>query len=76
VKNRAALGCSLRHFRWHAPDKLRRTVEELLRWYREGKLRPCVTDRLPLERSVEAIRLLTDRKAQGKIVVMPELPPA
>ncbi len=71
VKNRAALGCSLRYFRWHAPDRLRRSVEELFRWYGEGKLRPCVTHRLPLERSVEAIRLLTDRKAHGKIVVVP-----
>ncbi len=71
VKNRAALGCSLRYFRWHAPDRLRRSVEELFRWYGEGKLRPCITHRLPLERSVEAIRLLTDRKAHGKIVVVP-----
>jgi NADPH2:quinone reductase len=71
VKNRAALGCSLRHFRWHAPDKLRRSVEELFGWYGEGKLRPCVTHRLPLDRSVEAIRLLTDRKAHGKVVVVP-----
>ena len=54
VKHRAALGSSLRYFRWHAPDKLARSVEELLRWYGEGKLRPCVTHRLPLERSVEA----------------------
>ena len=29
VKNRAALGCSLRYFRWHAPDKLRQSVEAL-----------------------------------------------
>jgi NADPH2:quinone reductase len=73
VKNRAALGCSLRYYRWHRPDKLRRSVEELFEWYRAGRLRPCVTERLPLERSVEAIRLLTDRKAQGKVVVMPGL---
>ncbi|PYM78124.1 MAG: NADPH:quinone oxidoreductase, partial [Candidatus Rokuibacteriota bacterium] len=37
----------------------------------EGKLRPCITHRLPLGKSVEAIRLLTDRKAHGKIVVVP-----
>ena len=29
VKNRSALGCSLRYYRWHAPDKLLRSVEEL-----------------------------------------------
>jgi NADPH2:quinone reductase len=73
VKHRSALGSSLRYFRWHAPDKLRLSVEELTRWYVEGKLAPCVTHRLPLEGTVEAIRLLTDRKAHGKLVVMPEL---
>ena len=71
VKHRAAIGSSLRYFRWHAPDKLRRSVDELLQWYAEGKVRPYVSHRLPLERSVEAIRLLTDRKAHGKIVVVP-----
>jgi NADPH2:quinone reductase len=72
VKHRAALGSSLRYFRWHAPDKLRRSAEELVQWYGEGKLRPLVTHRLPLEQSVEAIRLLTDRKAHGKVVVLVE----
>lgn len=69
VKNRAALGCSLRHYRFNAPDKLRRSVEALMAWYAAGKLRPHVSHRLPLERSVEAIHLLTDRKALGKVVV-------
>jgi len=72
VKHRAALGSSLRYFRWHAPDKLRRSVEELFDWYRAGKLRPLISHRLPLARSVEAITLLTDRKAHGKIVVVPD----
>ena len=72
VKHRAALGSSLRYFRWHAPDKLLRSVEELVQWYGEGQLRPLVTHRLPLEQSVEAIRLLTDRKAHGKVVVVVE----
>ena len=70
VKHRSALGSSLRYFRWHAPDKLARSVDELLAWYAQGKLRPLVTDRLPLERAPEAIRRLTDRKAHGKIVIM------
>ena len=74
VKHRSALGSSLRYFRWHAPDKLERSVAELLRWHGEGKLKPCITHRLPLERAVEGIRLLTDRQAHGKIVV--ELEPA
>ncbi len=71
VKNRSALGCSLRYYRNQAPDKLRRSVEALLAWYREGRLKPLVSHRLPLERTVEAIKLLTDRKALGKVVVVP-----
>ena len=69
VKHRAALGSSLRYFRWHAPDKLAQSADELLQWYREHKLKPCITHRLPLEDSVEALRLLTDRQAYGKVVV-------
>src|SRR5216117_592851 len=57
VKHRAALGSSLRYFRWHASDKLRRSVEELLGWYAKGTLKPLVTHRLPLERGAEAIRV-------------------
>jgi NADPH2:quinone reductase len=74
VKHRAALGSSLRYFRWHAPDKLRRSVEALVDWYGAGKLHPLVSHRLPLGRSVEAIKLLTDRKAHGKVVVVPPEP--
>jgi NADPH:quinone reductase len=70
VKNRSAIGSSLRYFRWHAPDKLRASVEELVRWYGEDRLVPCITHRLPLERGAEAIRLLTDRQAHGKVLVV------
>jgi NADPH:quinone reductase len=71
VKNRAALGSSLRHFRWHQQDKLRQSVDELFRWYEEGRLHPLITHRLPLERTVDAIKLLTGRQAFGKVVVTP-----
>ena len=71
VKNRAALGSSLRHFRWHQQDKLRQSVDELFRWYEGGRLHPLITHRLPLERTVDAIKLLTGRQAFGKVVVTP-----
>jgi len=69
VKNRSALGCSLRYYRFHEPAKLRASVEALIGWYAAGRLKPHVSHRLPLERGVEAIRLLTDRRALGKVVV-------
>jgi NADPH2:quinone reductase len=70
VKNRSAMGSSLRHFRQNVPDKYRQSVKQLLAWYQEGKLIPCVSHTLPLERGIEAIRLLTERKAYGKVVVL------
>src|SRR5262245_8268593 len=71
VKHRSALGSSLRYFRWHAPDKLRRSVEELIDWYETDKLAPLVTQRLPLEQSVAAIRPRTCRRTHGKLLGMP-----
>jgi len=69
VKNRSGLGCSLRHYRLHDRGKLQRSVQALMGWYAAGKLKPHVSHRLPLERAVEGLRLLTDRKALGKVVV-------
>ncbi len=72
VKNRSALGSALRYFRWYAPDKLQISVTALLEWYTHGQLRPLVTFQLPLERGVEAIELLTKRRAHGRVLVLPK----
>lgn len=71
VKNRAALGSSLRHYRWHARDKLEISAEALFAWYAEGRLRPLVTQCLPLARGAEALQLLTSRRAHGRVLVLP-----
>lgn len=71
VKHRAALGSSLRYFRWHAPDKLNASVADLMRWYAAGSLQPLISARLPLERGVEALRMLTERRAVGRVLVLP-----
>ena len=70
VKNRAAMGSSLRHFRHNAPEKYRQSVKQLLTWYQDGLLIPCVSHTVPLERGIDAIRLLTERKAYGKVIVI------
>ncbi|MDQ6853941.1 MAG: NADPH:quinone oxidoreductase family protein [Actinomycetota bacterium] len=51
------------------PDRHRQNVEELMGWWRDGKLRPHVSATYPLERASEAIRELADRRAKGKVVV-------
>ena len=44
-------------------------VEQLFRWWGEGKIAPRISVTYPLERAGEAIAALRDRKAVGKLVV-------
>ena len=44
-------------------------VEQLFRWWGEGKIAPKVSATYPVERASEAIAALRDRKAIGKLVV-------
>ena len=51
------------------PKGHRANVAELMALYADGKLRPEVSQVFPLERAAEAITLLAERKALGKVVV-------
>jgi NADPH:quinone reductase len=44
-------------------------VEQLFRWWAEGKISPKISATYPLERAAEAIAALRDRRAIGKLVV-------
>ena len=44
-------------------------VQQLFRWWEEGKIAPKVSATYPLERAADAIAVLRDRKAVGKLVV-------
>jgi len=69
VKNAAVLGFYWGSYRKHDPERLRAGFRELFVWYREGRIRPLVSQTLPLERAAEAIRLLGERKVLGKLVL-------
>jgi NADPH2:quinone reductase len=67
-------GCSVVGVFWGAfvarePERNRKNLEDLVTWWKEGKLHPYVSSTYPLERAGEAIRELADRKAMGKVVV-------
>ena len=52
------------------PQGFARSVRELVGLYAQGRIRPHVSERFPLERAGEAIAHLGARKAQGKVVVV------
>lgn len=51
------------------PASHQQNVRELMALYGEGKIKPFVSERFPLERGAEAITHLASRKAMGKVVV-------
>jgi NADPH2:quinone reductase len=45
-------------------------IRALLAWAEDGKIRPHISHRLPLENYAQAMRLLIDRKAIGRVALM------
>lgn len=67
-------GCSVVGVFWgdftrREPDRFRESVAQLGRWHAEGRLRPHVSATFPLERAADALRMLAERRATGKIVL-------
>jgi D-arabinose 1-dehydrogenase-like Zn-dependent alcohol dehydrogenase len=54
----------------------RRDLARVLAWAADGRLRPVVADRFPLERAAEAQRRLLDKAVVGRIVLVPTNPAA
>jgi NADPH:quinone reductase len=51
------------------PERNAAHVEQLFRWWAEGKIAPKISATYPLERAGEAIAALGERRAIGKLVV-------
>ena len=51
------------------PELNRETAAELHRLVAEGFVRPIVGERFPLERAAEALKLIDERRATGKVVL-------
>ena len=69
VKNLTVHGFYWGGYRRFKPEVLANSFRQLFAWWEEGKLKPHVSNRVPLENAVEALDLLTTRKATGKVVV-------
>ncbi len=69
LKNCDVLGVNWRTFTLTQPEALAANKSELQSWYKQGLLSAGVSAQFPLAQGGEAIRLLADRRAVGKIVV-------
>jgi len=71
--NRAILGSSFGHYRRNRPDPVRKTMATVIDLLVSEKIEVSVDRCLPLEQAAQAHQLLEDRKALGKVVLVPAL---
>jgi NADPH2:quinone reductase len=53
------------------PKLARDNARQLMEWLAAGTIKPHVSARFPLERGVEALREVAERRAKGKVLVLP-----
>jgi NADPH2:quinone reductase len=69
LKGAAVVGVFWGDFARREPARFAESVRQLAQWYGEGKLRPHVSQTLPLEKAAEALKLMAARKVKGKVVL-------
>ncbi len=69
LKAITVMGMEVRTFAADYPDQIARDDAELAALFAEGKLRPYIGARFPLEQAGAALRYVADRKAVGKVVI-------
>jgi NADPH2:quinone reductase len=68
-------GCAIAGVFWGSflvreHEAARAQLEELMGWLKEGRIRPHLSGRFPLEKAKDALREVKDRKVRGKAVVL------
>jgi NADPH2:quinone reductase len=71
LKGCAIVGVFWGEFRRREAALFHANSAQLVRWLHEGRVTPHVSARYPLERGVEALRQVADRRVRGKVVILP-----
>jgi NADPH2:quinone reductase len=71
IKGFSVMGMRAGEYGRKFPEKGREHIATLDAMLAEGKLHPHICARFPLERAIDAMRMLQDRKAIGKVIVEP-----
>jgi len=69
LKGASLVGVFWGDFARREPARFRESIAQLGAWYREGKLRPHVSQTFPLEKTPEALKLMAARQVKGKVVI-------
>jgi len=69
LKGCAIVGVFWGDFARREPKAFAASIAQLGAWFREGKLKPHVSQTFPLSQAVEALKLMAARKVKGKVVL-------
>jgi len=69
LKGASVVGVFWGDFARREPQRFGESVRQLGRWYAQGKLRPHVSQTLPLEKAADALELMATRQVKGKLVL-------
>jgi NADPH2:quinone reductase len=69
LKGASVVGVFWGDFTKREPGQFVESLRQLGRWFREGKLRPHVSQTFPLEQAAEALKLMAARQVKGKVVL-------
>jgi len=69
LKGASVVGVFWGDFARRQPKEFAHSIRQLGRWYAEGRLKPHVSQTLPLEKAVDALKLMAARQVTGKLVL-------
>jgi len=69
LKGASVVGVFWGDFARREPKQFADSVRQLGEWYRQGKLRPHVSQTFPLEKAADALNLMAARQVKGKVVL-------
>jgi len=69
VKNYSLVGVVFGAHIEKLPESVRPRIQELLRWYNDGSLRPYISRTFPLDQAAVALNEMAARNVRGKIVL-------
>ena len=71
LMERSIIGVYWGEWSRRTPAEFAAAVRELGEWYAQGKLKPHISSRYPLDQAAQAMNELAGRRAKGKVVVVP-----
>ena len=69
LKGASVVGVFWGDFGKREPKGFAESLRQIAAWYEQGKLRPHVSEKFPLEKAADALKLMAARKVKGKVVL-------